>query len=99
VKDRVWQTPKDQIVNCIVHKTSPTPEGAAMLINSLLGKRIISPRDDIPGEVEIFDVLSIQVFSTGTESWNAVAVVTIGVRQENIDVEEDFFKDAAQKIK
>jgi hypothetical protein len=87
---------KSDRLTCVVHKSSLTAEDAVNLVNSLLGKRIMSPRDDFPGEVEVFNVLSVQVFKNDSGGWNAAAVVVIGLRQETIDVETEFFKNAVE---
>lgn len=76
----------------VIGRSSTSPEGVVNKLNGLLGKNIQSPRDDLPGTVEVFDIWSIEIIRIGPESYYGAAVVRIGVRRETLDVEREFFR-------
>jgi len=80
-----------------ITRESGTPEGVVNRVNGLMGKMIQSPRDDFPGTVEVFDIVSLQVIKTGANNWYGIAVVEIGVRNEHLDLEKAFFDGAAKE--
>lgn len=81
-------------LTAVIGRNSTTPEGVVNKLNGLLGKNIQSPRDDLPGTVEVFQVYAAQIIQHGPESYYGVAVVEIGVRKEQLDVERQFFANA-----
>ena len=82
----------------VVTRQSTTPEGVASKVNSLLGKKIQSPRDDYRGEVEVFDIRSLQVIKISPKNWYGIAVVEVGVRKERLNVERAFFDSVPSRV-
>jgi len=84
----------------VVGVESGTISGAISRVNGLLGKQMQSPRDDLHGTVEVFEVLSIDIHRTSSNplSYYAAAVVSIGVRKETLDVEKEFFRAVPTEI-
>lgn len=81
----------------VVGRSSSTIDGVVRRINGLLGKSIESPRDDIVGPVEVYNIVSVDIVKVSQESYYGSAVVEVGIRKETIDVEKEFFSAIKDK--